>query len=188
EPRPPIENPYERYICVETADGEIIDLSLAQKLGTEPIPEGRLLGLQQATSQGENAADREAPVKYNGADFYPPKSRHWSVTATGMQRVVEKGRAYAVGNTLTWKSYRDEFPFRLITDNWGSGIGATGFGASYVYVVQTSYLGHGGWGVGDRLVDPDWSAPGGAAISRPLGGGLRGPCGAEVCVCQTACR
>src|SRR6185503_15502145 len=33
EPREPIENPNERYICVETARGEIIDLSVAQKTG-----------------------------------------------------------------------------------------------------------------------------------------------------------
>jgi len=138
EPRPPIDNPYERYICVETSDGQIIDLSVAQKLGNERIPEGRLLRLQQATSQGENTADRDAPVEYEGRPFYPPPGRHWSVTATGMQSVVEKGRAYAVGNTLTWKSYRDEFPFRLISDNWNAGIGATGFGASYLYVVQTN--------------------------------------------------
>lgn len=45
ESRSPIENPHERYICVETPDGNIIDLSLAQKLGTKSIPEGRLLRL-----------------------------------------------------------------------------------------------------------------------------------------------
>jgi adenine-specific DNA-methyltransferase len=138
EPRPPIDNPYERYICVETPDGEVIDLSVAQKLGLAPIPEGRLLRLQQATSQGDTPAEREEPVLYEGDEFFPPRGRHWSVTRQGMQRVVDKGRAYAVGKTLTWKSYRDEFPHRLITDNWASGIGATGFGESYLYVVQTN--------------------------------------------------
>jgi adenine-specific DNA-methyltransferase len=138
EARPPIENPYERYICVETPDGKIIDLSVAQKLGLSPIPEGRLLRLQQATSQGDTPADRDEPVEYEGEHFFPPRGRHWSVTRPGMQRVVERGRTYAVGKTLTWKSYRDEFPYRLITDNWASGIGATGFGDSYLYVVQTN--------------------------------------------------
>ena len=38
--RAPIENPNERYVCVETPDGQIIDLSRAQKEGKEPIPAG----------------------------------------------------------------------------------------------------------------------------------------------------
>ncbi len=136
EPRPPIDNPYERYICVETADGQIIDLSVAQKLGRETIPSGRLLRLQQATSPGESA-DSQTPVTWNGRSYFPPKGRHWSVTAAGMQRVVSKGRAHGVGNTLTWKQYRDEFPFRSINNNWVEGISATGFGIEKLYVVQT---------------------------------------------------
>jgi adenine-specific DNA-methyltransferase len=71
--RAPIENPLERYICVETRDGQIIDLSVAQKRGEQPIPEGRLLRLQQATSQGESPGDRLRPVTYAGREFYPPQ-------------------------------------------------------------------------------------------------------------------
>jgi adenine-specific DNA-methyltransferase len=99
ETRPPIENPNERYICVETDEGEIIDLSFAQKTGKELIPKGRLLRLQQATSQGETEADRLKPVVYEERPYYPPRGRHWSVTTAGMQRVVDKGRAFAVGST-----------------------------------------------------------------------------------------
>src|SRR5436305_4975534 len=36
-PRDPFENPSERYVCVETPEGKIIDLSLKQKLRQEPI-------------------------------------------------------------------------------------------------------------------------------------------------------
>src|SRR5207247_2775840 len=49
--RDPFENPYERYVCVETPGGEIIDLSVAQKLREEPIPEGRFLKLIDLSSQ-----------------------------------------------------------------------------------------------------------------------------------------
>ena len=51
EPRKPIENPNERYVCVEANDGTIIDLSKAQKEGLEPIPAGRFLRLADPTSQ-----------------------------------------------------------------------------------------------------------------------------------------
>lgn len=135
EPRAPIENPYERYICVETPDGRIIDLSLAQKLGKEEIPEGRLLRLRPTDSQGESPDSRN-PVLYEGKEYYPPKGRHWSVTSAGTQRVVDMGRGYAVGKTLVWKSYRDEFPYRAINNDW-TDLSISGFGEEKLYVVQT---------------------------------------------------
>jgi len=135
EPRQPIENPNERYICVETPDGRIIDLSVAQKSGKQLMPEGRLLSLRATDSQGASS-DSQTPVVFNGREYYPPKGRHWSVTAGGMQRVVERGRAFAVGNTLRWKSYRDEFPYRAITNNW-TDLSVSGFGEEKIYVVQT---------------------------------------------------
>lgn len=137
EPRPPIENPHERFICVETPNGQVIDLSLAQKLGDAPIPEGRLLRLQQASSQGETPTDRETPVRFQGSPFLPPAGRHWSVTHRGMQQAAKCGRAYAVGKTLTWKSYRDEFAYRAVSDNWSDGVASSGFGDDRIYVVQT---------------------------------------------------
>jgi len=136
EPKAPIENPFERYICVETPDGQVIDLSVAQKMGKQPIPEGRLLGLRPTDSQGESA-DSKVPVKWQGKDYYPPSGRHWTVTAAGMQRAADAGRAFGVGKTLRWKAYRDEFPFRSLTNNW-TDMTISGFGEDKYYVVQTS--------------------------------------------------
>jgi adenine-specific DNA-methyltransferase len=136
EMREPIENPYERYICVQTEDGDIIDLSVAQKLGETPRPIGRLLRLQSATSQGPSG-DNDLPVIFEGREYFPPSTRHWSVTAEGMKTVVKAGRAYAVGNTLTWISYRDENAFRVLNNNWAASLRATGFGDAKRYVVET---------------------------------------------------
>lgn len=55
-----------------------------------------------------------------------------------MQKVADRGRTYAVGNTLTWISYRDEFAWRAISNSWIDGIGQTGFGEAKGYVVQTN--------------------------------------------------
>ena len=134
--RADIENPRERYICVETPTGEIVDLSLNQKLGLAPIPEGRLLRLQQTSSQGENDNSLVA-VKWNGKSYYPPKGRHWSVDPESLQNLsVSSDRIYAVGNTLVWKSYRDEFPYRPMANVWDD-IRSTGFGEGKLYVVWT---------------------------------------------------
>lgn len=101
----PIPNPDERYVCVETSLGEVIDLSVAQKTGAAPRPSGRILRLRPTDSQ-DQTEDSSSPVPFNGREFYPPKGRHWSVTSKGMSRVAKSGYIYAVGKTLTWKFYR----------------------------------------------------------------------------------
>src|SRR5262249_53778560 len=57
-PKPPIDNPNERYVCVETPLGEIIDLSVKQKTGEEPRPEGKILKLADCTSQTGSDSSR----------------------------------------------------------------------------------------------------------------------------------
>lgn len=133
--QPPIENPYERYICVETENGDIVDLSVSQKLGQLPIPAGRILRLRATDSQGESG-DSKTQIKWMGRNYSCPAGRHWTITATGMQKVADCGRAYGVGKTLRWKSYHDEFAYKPLHNNW-TDISPTGFGEEKVYVVQT---------------------------------------------------
>jgi adenine-specific DNA-methyltransferase len=52
------ENPNERYICVETPEGDIIDLSLKQKTRVEPIPDGRILRIYPTYSQTGGPSSR----------------------------------------------------------------------------------------------------------------------------------
>ncbi len=133
--QPAIENPTERYICVETSDGKLIDLSIAQKTGKAPMPEGRILRLRATDSQG-GSKDTTASVTWNGKQYLVPPGRHWSVTAEGTQKAADIGRCFAVGKTLRWKAYHDEFPYRPTHNNW-TDISATGFGEDKIYIVQT---------------------------------------------------
>ncbi|MDP2831962.1 MAG: site-specific DNA-methyltransferase [Pseudomonadota bacterium] len=135
EEKPPIENPQERYVCVETPTGGVIDLSVAQKTGRAPMPEGRLLRLRPTDSQG-GTPDSKTPVIINGNKIFPPAGRHWTVTSSGTQKAVEIGRCHLIGKTLRWKFYHDEFPFRQITNNWNN-VTSSGFGEERLYVVQT---------------------------------------------------
>ena len=130
----PIPNPQERYVCVETAAGEIIDLSVAEKTGESPRPVGRILRLRPTDSQDETD-DSKRPVTYNGKDYYPPKGRHWSVTSERMKRVVLSGYAYGVGKTLTWKYYREP-NFTEASNDW-MDLKISGFGSNKRYIVET---------------------------------------------------
>ena len=134
--RADIENPRERYICVETPGGDLVDLSLKQKLGLAPIPKGRLLRLRPTDSQDENE-NSLVPITWNDRHYYPPKGRHWSVDPESLQNLSDSSdRICAVGNTLVWKSYRDEFPYRPLANIWND-IRSTGFGEGKLYVVWT---------------------------------------------------
>ena len=136
--RDPFENPSERYVCVETPDGKIVDLSLKQKLRQEPIPEGRILKLIDLSSQTGSESTR-VPIEFEGMTFRPSGSRGWSTSQQGVERLRAANRLHVQGKNIWWKSYRDEFPFRQLTSHWPDAK-SNAFGDSRVYVVQTNSL------------------------------------------------
>jgi adenine-specific DNA-methyltransferase len=133
--RPDIENPEERYICIETPDGRIIDLSFAQKTGGDPIPPGRLLKLADLTSQTGGASSRFL-IEHGGKSYSPSANRGWSANQEGVSRLRLAGYLHAQGATLWWKNYRDHFPFRPLRNNWDD-VKTNAFGDPRYYVVQT---------------------------------------------------
>ena len=132
--KPAISNPQERYVCVETADGKIIDLSVAQKTGQHPIPAGRILKLQDMTSQTGSEVSRHARY-FAGKRFLPAGSRGWSISENGYSTVRKAGYLHFFGNTLYWKRYREKLTYTPIGNYWNEF--KSGFGEDKVYVVQT---------------------------------------------------
>jgi adenine-specific DNA-methyltransferase len=112
------------------------DLSVAQKMGQTPIPDGRILKLQVPFSQTGTEASR-FPVTYCGRSFLPPGTRGWSTSAGGMKRLEKGGYLHVQGNGLWWKSYRDLFPFKRRSNYW-TDTRIQAFLEERVYIVQTS--------------------------------------------------
>ncbi|MDI1266263.1 MAG: site-specific DNA-methyltransferase [bacterium] len=135
EDRPPFENPQERYVCVEPSLGEIVDLSVAQKEGKAPVPNGRILKLIDPTSQTGSAEARK-PFVFRGQTFRPSGSRGWSTHEEGRNRVAKAGYFHIQGRGLWWKSYRDTFPYRPRNNLW-LDTRTNAFGDERFYVVQT---------------------------------------------------
>jgi adenine-specific DNA-methyltransferase len=133
--RPPIDNPTHRYICVEESNGVIHDLTLKQKLGEDPIPEGRFLRMVTLTSQTGSESSR-FPVTFERSTYKPPGARGWSSGADGLARVLRSGRMWAVGTTLMWKNYHADYPYRPRVSLWDD-IRSSGFGTEKIYIVQT---------------------------------------------------
>jgi len=131
----PIERPEERYICIEENNGNIHDLSLKQKLGQAPVPEGRFLRMVPANSQTGSDTSR-FEYSFEGRDYKPPGSRGWSTGRDGLRRLNRGGRLWAAGTTLMWKYYHGDYSCKPRVSLWDD-IRSSGFGSDKVYVVQT---------------------------------------------------
>ena len=134
--RPPIDDPSFRYICVETPDGRLIDLSFAQKSGKAPIPDGEFLRLISTTSQTGSETSR-FNYDYSGKSFKPPGARGWSTSRQGLDRLSRGGRLASFGGTLAYKRYHRDSSTTPITSLW-TDVRSGGFQDEKVYVVQTA--------------------------------------------------
>ncbi len=75
------------------------------------------------------------PVYFSGQRFEP--KRGWSTTPAGFERLRAANRLLAIGNSLRFVVYLDDFPFSTLTTNWTDTI-ESGFAADRIYVVQTA--------------------------------------------------
>jgi len=135
-PRPPIDNPKERYVCVETTRGELIDLSLKQKTGEEPMPAGRILRLSDTTSQTGSEISRGVFL-FEGRPHIPGGTRGWSISIGGLERTAKAGYFVSVGKSLLWKRYRDDNRRSYINSTWFD-LKPSGFGGEKNYIVETN--------------------------------------------------
>ncbi|MGF1988900.1 MAG: site-specific DNA-methyltransferase [Nostoc sp. ZfuVER08] len=133
----PIENPNERYICVETKNGELIDLSLAQKTGKQSLPEGRICRLWPTFSQ-RRGSDNSFKYTFNNVEYEPPARYGWQTNITGLNRLAAAGRLHPIGKSLRWKVYYDEFPYKTLNSTW-LDLRPGGFGEQRIYVLQTDH-------------------------------------------------
>ena len=134
--RPPIDKVDERYVFVEPTLNELYDLTVRQKSGIDPIPDGRILKLENLTSQTGSDTSR-FEVQYGGKTFKPGRARGWSTSQAGMEVVKRAGYLWIQGNTLWWKSYRDEGRVTPELAEWND-TRSNAFGDERIYVVQTN--------------------------------------------------
>ena len=133
---PAIDDPSERYVFVEH-QGELIDLSVRQKAGLDQIPSGRILKLQDPSSQTGNEESRR-PFEAFGRTYVPGGARGWSVSVdVGLPRALKAGMLRNQGNGLWWKVYRDEGRLKALNALW-LDTRLNAFGDPKAYVVQTA--------------------------------------------------
>ena len=96
---------------------------------------GRLFRTDNMTSQS-GSTKTKFPVFLEGKWLEPSRNAFWKTNPAGMDTLSRAGRLRAVGNTLTYTRYQEDFPVRALTAWWDDTIQST-FAAAKVFVVQT---------------------------------------------------
>lgn len=85
----------------------------------------------------ESATGSEASrftIEFDNQLFRP--TRGWSTNEAGIERLRQKKRLLAVGKSLRYVVYLDDFPYSYLTSLWNDTF-ESGFAANKLYVVQT---------------------------------------------------
>jgi adenine-specific DNA-methyltransferase len=118
-----------QYSWVETADGS------RRRAGYGELDDAsnRPLRPDQLTSQRPPG---DFPVEFDDRTFRPTPG-YWKTSEEGMSRLAAAGRLLAIGKTLTYVRYLDDFPVFPFTNLWDDTV-TSGFGDPKLYVVQTN--------------------------------------------------
>lgn len=132
------DNEVGRYQWAESADGSALrELSEEELQNPKALPQGwRLLVHDNITSQGLSG-DSSIPFEWNGRTYSLPTNSHWKTTPTGMQKLAVANRLMAIGATLRFKRFLQDFPVSP-TDSVWEDTAISGFGRKKQYVVETN--------------------------------------------------
>lgn len=125
--------PYNR---VELPDGSRRSMSLPEREGRVPLPEGAKRFRIDNTSSSGHGGNTTFPFEFNGRVYFPSRGRHWSTSLAGLQRLAARNRLLASDRTVSYVRYLDDFPCSILANIW-TDTGVGGFTDPKIYVVQT---------------------------------------------------
>jgi adenine-specific DNA-methyltransferase len=126
-----------QYVWVETPDGNLRRMDPTEMAYPSRIPSGcKILAIGDLSSQGRSETT-SVPYEFKGKVFVPGQNRHWTTGRAGIDRLVAANRLTAIGSSLMYKRYLDDFPVSPITNVWRDTV-MTGFTEPKLFVVQTS--------------------------------------------------
>lgn len=128
-----------QYTWIEEPSGKRRKMSDAEWAG-DIRPGFRVFRPDNLTSARQGrvyGASGVFPVKHEGREFLPGGGQSWKTNETGAARLVAARRVHALGNTLCYVRYLDDFPVSGFSSVWDD-TGNSGFGDARVYVVQTN--------------------------------------------------
>jgi adenine-specific DNA-methyltransferase len=122
------------YANVESAAGNRRGLTKDEQRNPAQV-EGRLFRYDNLTSPGWSDS-LSLPFEFSGRTFTLARNLHWKTTREGLSRLVAANRVAAIGDSLAYVRYIDDFPVFPLQNLW-LDTGTGGFGDEKLYVVQT---------------------------------------------------
>ena len=104
--------------------------------GVAPLPDGRLFRHTATTTAGISPTS-SGPYAFDGRTFHPSAGGMWKTTPEGLDRLAASDRLLALGNTLRFVNYVDDFAVSPLNNVWVDTV-QSGFADEKLYVVQTN--------------------------------------------------
>jgi adenine-specific DNA-methyltransferase len=124
-----------QYVWIEDVNGDRRRAGRGER--DSPSREWRIFRADQLTSQTTRVGQTTVfPVIFDGRSFRPPTGG-WKTNRDGMERLTWARRLIAVGNTLSYVRYLDDFAAFPVTNVWDDTI-TSGFADPKMYIVQTN--------------------------------------------------
>jgi adenine-specific DNA-methyltransferase len=125
----------ETYSWISLSSGEKRRLAPSERLDENEIPSGARR-FRPTTLTSQNPGSRY-DVNFKGTTFGPGRGQWWKTDERRMKRLIELDRVIAVGNTLSYVRFLDDFAAMPINASWPDTVQA-GFASNKLYVVQTT--------------------------------------------------
>jgi adenine-specific DNA-methyltransferase len=125
---------HEHYGHIEMPDGTRRAMTPDERKGLVSLPNNAKI-YTSVSMCSAGAASVSTPFEFDGKTYFPPSGWHWKpIYPVGLKRLVAAKRVAALGNTLRYIHYLDDFPLVKITNLWADLMGAD----DKAYVVQTN--------------------------------------------------
>jgi len=120
------------FNLLELEDGSVISVASLEDHADRPA------GARLLQSMDLRSAGRTESCVFNftfaGKDYFPSEGKSWKTNLEGMNNLRAAGRLLALGESLRYKLYWDDYPVQELSHMWMDTQGAT----DKEYVVQTS--------------------------------------------------
>ncbi len=123
------------YTWIEMPDGFRRKLSSAELRGADEIPAGRRF-IPSSLNSSSGGEGTSFAYSFQGQAYTPSRNAYWKTNLEGMRALDRANRLHAVGRTLTYVRYEDDFPVVRVSNWWGDTKEST-FAVDKIYVVQT---------------------------------------------------
>jgi len=118
-------------------DGSSRGMTKEEAEGEVPLPgSARVYKADNIQSQG--AASEPQPFEFEGKVYRSGSNSHWKASyPTGMNRLALAGRIHVAKNSIQYRRFADDFPYKVRTNFWDD-TGTGNFTDPKIFVVQTN--------------------------------------------------